>query len=96
MTGPKNQTDIRQVTGKTYKNLMKWHSVLEDLALPQLQHRSQLWLGLSPWPGNFQMLCDRKIKKKKNPNAKMAYFGLITPGFLSFPLISGEKQFSNH
>ena len=28
----------------------------KDLALPQLWHRSQVWLEFDPWPGNFHML----------------------------------------
>ena len=31
------------------------HNGLKDLALLQLQHRSQLRLGFNPWPGNFCM-----------------------------------------
>ena len=38
--------------------------------LPQLQCRSQLWLGFNPWPGNFHMLqgscgCEKRKKKEK-------------------------------
>ena len=29
---------------------------VKDPALPQLQPRSQLWLGFDPWPGNFHVL----------------------------------------
>ena len=46
------------------------HSGLKDLALPQVQHRLQLWLGFSPWPGNFQMLRARPLKKKKRKKKK--------------------------
>ena len=35
------------------------------LALLPLQCRSQLWLGFSPWPGNFYMLWVQPLKKKK-------------------------------
>ena len=28
-----------------------WHSGLQALVLPNLWHRSQLWLGSNPWPG---------------------------------------------
>ena len=30
-------------------------SGLKDPVWPQLQYRSQLQLGFSPWPGNFHM-----------------------------------------
>ena len=39
------------------------HSGLKDPALPQLQHRSQLWLKSDPWPRNSA--CHRVAKKKK-------------------------------
>ena len=29
---------------------------VKDLVLLLLWHRSQLWLGFSPWPGNFHKL----------------------------------------
>ena len=32
-----------------------WCLGLRDPALPQLWHRSQLWLTFNPWPGNFYM-----------------------------------------
>ena len=43
---------------------------VKDLALPQLQHRSQLWLGLNPQPGNFRRLQVQLKKKAKNKNKK--------------------------
>ena len=42
--------------------LVQW---VKDLALLQLWHRLQLWLGFSPWPENFQMLWRWPKKKKK-------------------------------
>ena len=52
----KNPTAVAQVTAE----VRVWSSVrcsgLKDPALPQRGHRSQLWLGFSPWPGNFHML----------------------------------------
>ena len=38
---------------------------VKDLALLQLWCRSQLWLRIHPWPGNFQMLQEWQKKKKK-------------------------------
>ena len=42
-------------------SLVQW---VKNLALPQLWHRSQLWLKFDPWPGNFHMLWWPKKKKK--------------------------------
>jgi len=47
---------------------LAWCSVLKDVALPQLQCRSQLWLGFNPWLWNFQMTCPNDIKIKYNKN----------------------------
>ena len=41
------------------------HNGLKDLALPQLQHGSQLQLRFSPWLKNFYMLQVWPFKKKK-------------------------------
>ena len=38
---------------------------VKDLAFPQLWHRSQLWHGFDPRPGNFHMPCVQPKKKKK-------------------------------
>ena len=43
------------------------HSGLQDLALPQLWRRSQLWLRSDPWPGN--PIC-RKVAKKAKQNKR--------------------------
>ena len=40
-------------------------SGLKDLVLPQLQHRSQLWLGFNPWSRNFHVPQVQPLKKKK-------------------------------
>ena len=45
--------------------LAQW---VKDLALPQLQHRSQLWLGSDPSPGNS--ICHRVAQKKKKKKKK--------------------------
>ena len=45
------------------------YSGLMGLALPQLQHRSQLWLGSDPWPGN-SICCGADKKEKKSSNNK--------------------------
>ena len=36
---------------------------VRDPVLLQLQHRSQLWLGFDPWPGNS--ICRGTAKKRK-------------------------------
>ena len=41
---------------------LAWHSGLKDPAFQQLWHRSQLWLGSDPWPGNC--IC-RGVAKKQ-------------------------------
>ena len=49
--------------------LAQW--VKDLVALLQLWHRSQLWLRLDPWPGNYHILQvwqkNRKETNKKNP-----------------------------
>lgn len=37
---------------------------VKDLALPQLQCKSQLWLGHGPWPGNFHTPSAAERKQK--------------------------------
>ena len=46
-------------------------SGLKELALPQLQPRSQLHLGSEPWPENFHMPQGSPKKKKNNLNVKV-------------------------
>ena len=36
---------------------------VKDLALPQLWHRSQLWIRFDPWLRNFRMSWVRQKKK---------------------------------
>ena len=52
----KNLTAVSQVAAEAQVRFLALHSGLKDLVLPRLQCRSQLWLGFSPWPGNFHML----------------------------------------
>ena len=37
-------------------------------ALLQLLHRSQLWIGFNPWPGNIHMPQVWPKKKRKTPD----------------------------
>ena len=57
-----NSTAAAWVTAKARVPFLAWCSALKDLALPQLQHRSQLWLPFSLWPGNFLMPMGVTIK----------------------------------
>ena len=41
---------------------------IKGLALPQLQVRSELWLGTDPWPGDS--ICHRAAKKEKQKKKK--------------------------
>ena len=43
---------------------LAWHSELKDLVLPELQHRSQQWIRVDPWPWNS--ICNGKTKKEKS------------------------------
>ena len=49
----KNVTVVAWVTLEVQVQSLAWHSRLKNPELPQLQRRSQLRLGFSPWPGNF-------------------------------------------
>ena len=40
-----------------------WHSELQDLVMPPLWRRSQLWLGFDLWPGNS--ICHHGVVKRK-------------------------------
>ena len=53
----KNLTSVSQVAAEVeaQDQPLAQHCALRDLELPQLQCRSQLWLGFSPWPGNLHM-----------------------------------------
>ena len=51
----KNPTAEAQVIAEVWVQSPTWSSGLKDLALPQLWHRLQLWLGFKPWSGNFHI-----------------------------------------
>ena len=51
----KNQTLVDQVAAETCVGSLARSSELKDPVLPQLQLKSQLWVGFNPWPGNFCM-----------------------------------------
>ena len=59
----KSLTVVAQVTVKVWVPSLTECSGLKDPVLLQLWHRSQPWLRLNPWPGNFCMLpvCPLKI-----------------------------------
>ena len=52
---------------------MVWHSDLNDLALPQLWCRLQLWLDLIPVPGTLYTMERPKEKKNKNKKTKQNF-----------------------
>ena len=52
----KNLTAAARVATEAEVQSLGLHNESKDLVLPQLRHRSQLWLGCSPQPGNFHML----------------------------------------
>ena len=43
---------------------------VKDPVMPQMQHSLQLWLGFSPWPGNFHTLCVQSKKKEGKKERK--------------------------
>ena len=47
-----------------------FHPRLAQRVLPQLRHRSQLWLGSDPWPGN-SIRHEAAKKEKKNFGARI-------------------------
>ena len=61
----KNLTAAAQVAVEMRVRSLAWCSRLKDLALLHLWCRSQVWLRLSPWSGNFHMLRVWSLKKKK-------------------------------
>lgn len=67
--GVKDLMAVAQVTAEEGVQSLAWPSGLKDPVLPKLWCRSQLWLGLGPRPGNFQM----QLKKKNNlhPGVRM-------------------------
>ena len=50
---------------------------VKDLALPQLQCRSQLWLRSYSWPGNSICHGEPKKKKERKNDRKFLKFGDI-------------------
>ena len=52
----KNLAAAPQVAAEVQVQSLAWLRGLKDLALLQLQHRSQLWLGFSLWCWIFHML----------------------------------------
>ena len=59
-------TAVAQVTEEVQFLSQAWHSGFKDLALPQLQHRSQLQLEFNPWLRNFHMLQVHMAINKQN------------------------------
>ena len=59
-----NPTAVAQGAAEVQVQFLAQPSGLKDLALPQLQQRSHLWLRFSPWHGNFFMPWVRLLKKK--------------------------------
>jgi len=66
---------VKNPTAVAWVQSLALRSGLKDLALPQLQHRSKLWLGFSPWPGNFHMT--RVWPLKKNLTSILENWGWI-------------------
>jgi len=73
--------------------LAQW---VEDPASPQLQLRSQLWLGSDPWPRNSIWLGTAKIETGKE---RSTHAGFGEPGergflviFFSFPARKGSQN----
>ena len=50
-----NLTAAAGVNGEAEVQSVAQGRELKKLALLQLQHRSQLWIGFNPWPENFHM-----------------------------------------
>ena len=56
---------------------------VKDLALSQLWHRFQLWLGFDPWPRNlqvWQVQPKKKSRKKKKKEKSILEFLLWLSG----------------
>ena len=60
----KNLTIAAWVATEAQVESLAWYSGLKDPMLLQLWCRSQLWLGFSPWPGNFHLWQVWLFKKK--------------------------------
>ena len=55
---------INGISGAPGHSFHPWTAQwVKDQTLPQLQHRSQLWLGSDPWPRNS--ICCKVAKKEK-------------------------------
>ena len=68
----KNLTAKPQVTLEVRVQFLDQHSEFKDPALPQLQHRLQLWLGVNPWPGELPYALGVALKnktKKQKPDS---------------------------
>ena len=65
----KNPTVAAWVTAEVQVRSLAQHSGLNDLTLPQLQHRSQLQLRFNSCPGN-SICCGFNHKKKQKQNKK--------------------------
>ena len=63
---------------------------VRDPALPQLWHRSQLWLTSDPWPGNS--ICHGAAKKGKKAG-KQTVFCLISCFLVIFCLYMLQKLY---
>ena len=61
---------------------------VKDPALLQLWHRSQLWLEINPWPGNFHMLWEQPKKKKKKKKDISCFIVLCRQWVYLFVLIN--------
>ena len=68
----KNPTAAAWIDAEVKVQSPAWHSALKDLVLPQLWHRSWLWLRFGPCPGNFHVLWLQPLKKKKKSDAAVA------------------------
>ena len=70
----KNLTAGALVTAEAWVPSPALCSGWKDLALPQLQHRSQLWAGFNPWPRNFHIWWMWPKKKLKHSKEKKSLF----------------------
>ena len=62
----KNPTPVAWVPVDVWVQSPAWHGGLKDPAMPQLQHRSQLWLECNPWPQNFYMPQVQPLKRRRS------------------------------
>ena len=59
----KNPSAVSQVAAEAQVPPLDWYRGLNNLALPQLQCRSQLPPAFNPWPRNF-LIHDIKLGEK--------------------------------